>query len=299
MDVKGKLEVVEAHLEQRFKRSQKHEEESTRKEACNYQLGKNTATTMDKLERLRSKIGASLSKKENEKTGAAKDILDKWLLRDFLEKSKEKGRLNELEYKEIWKQMNKDEYDWTKCKKTIKEEMIDKEKEQKEENDTKYGEYEEEKCSDEESNETNWVNNRGNSRPFNRNNSRNRDQDYKGRNSAGFKGNRNNSGYRQGRSKDRYRGKPGQYKTKYYNREDKKYYNDKGFTNRSKSRERSTSRNRVRHFTPNGGRYRKVSKGDRVYDQSRSRSRDYKQEVLKAACGTLVKALNINKSSID
>ena len=147
-----------------------------------------------------------------------------------------------------------------RCKKTVKDEMIDKEKEQKEENDTKYGEYEEEKCSDEESNETNWVNNR-------RNNSKNRDQDYKGR-SAGFNGNRSNSGYRQGRSKDRYSRKPGNYKTKYYNREDKKYYNDKGFNNRSKSRERSTSRNRVRHFTPNGGRYRKVSKGNRVYDQS-------------------------------
>ena len=50
----------------------------------------------------------------------------------------------------------------------------------------------------------------------------------------------------------------------------------------------------MRHLTPNGGRYRKVSKGNRVYDQSRSRSRDYKQEVLKAACGTLVKALNNN-----
>ena len=48
--------------------------------------------------------------------------------------------------------MSKDEYDWTKCKKTIRTEMIDKEKETREENDTKYGEYEEEKCSDEETN---------------------------------------------------------------------------------------------------------------------------------------------------
>ena len=61
-------------------------------------------------------------------------------MRDFLEKSKEKGRVNEVEYKEIWKQMSKDEYDWKKCKQTIRNEMIDKEKEKREENDTKYGE---------------------------------------------------------------------------------------------------------------------------------------------------------------
>ena len=80
MDVKGSLKTVEAYLEQRFKRSQKHEEESTRREVFNFQLGKNTAQMMDKLERLRGKIGASLCKKENEKAGAAKDTLDKWLL---------------------------------------------------------------------------------------------------------------------------------------------------------------------------------------------------------------------------
>ena len=90
MDVKGDLKLVEEYLKQRFKRSQKYEEESTKKEVFNFQLGKNTAQTMDKLERLRSKIGASLCKKESEKAGAAKDTLDKWLLRDFLEKSKEK-----------------------------------------------------------------------------------------------------------------------------------------------------------------------------------------------------------------
>ena len=66
MDVKGKLGLVEEHLKQRFKKLQKHEEESTRKEACNFQLGKDTATTMDKLEKLRSKIGAILFKKEDE-----------------------------------------------------------------------------------------------------------------------------------------------------------------------------------------------------------------------------------------
>ena len=86
---------------------------------------------MDKLERVRSKIGASLCKKDSveEKKKAPIDGLDKWLLRDFLEKSKEKGRVNEFDYNEIWKKMSKDEYDWEKCKQTIREVMIDKEKE--------------------------------------------------------------------------------------------------------------------------------------------------------------------------
>ena len=36
-----------------------------------------------------------------EKAKAPIDGLDKWLLRDFLEKSREKGRVNEFDYNEI------------------------------------------------------------------------------------------------------------------------------------------------------------------------------------------------------
>ena len=99
MHVKETLDKVDEHLKQRFQKSAKSEEESVRKEAYNFQLGKDTAITLDKLERLRSKIGASLCKKDSatEKTKAPIDGIDKWLLRDFLEKSRGKGRVNEYE----------------------------------------------------------------------------------------------------------------------------------------------------------------------------------------------------------
>ena len=51
----------------------------------------------------------------------------------------------------------------------------------------------------------------------------------------------------------------------------------------------------MRHFSQNGGRYRKVDKHNRVYDRSRSRSKNYKQdrqEILKTTCETLVKELS-------
>ena len=67
----------------------------------------------------------------------------------------------------MWKQMSTDEYDWEKCKKKIREVMVCKEREKREENDTKYGEYLEDKDSEEESNETNWMHTNGNNRSFN------------------------------------------------------------------------------------------------------------------------------------
>lgn len=95
----GNLDKVEEKIKERFKRSDIKEEEEVRKEFCNIKLGANTSDTLDMMEILRTKIKRSLCKKKTGDVG--EDLLDCWLWRDFIKKSKEAGRLTKYEFSEL------------------------------------------------------------------------------------------------------------------------------------------------------------------------------------------------------
>ena len=135
-EVKAEWKLMIEKLEDRYGVSQKTKDSVARKELYNFEYTGKCTDIVDRIERLRKKVHASITCNSKAKN-VEKYVLDKLILQDFLEKMKDLNRINSDDYRRMDVDFEKKEYDWDQCRKVIRTEIIEKEKGEKE-NDTHY-----------------------------------------------------------------------------------------------------------------------------------------------------------------
>ena len=87
-------------LEDRYGVSQNTKDDIARKELYNFEYTGKCTDIIDKIDRLRKKVHASITV-DSVASKAEKNILDKFILQDFLQKMKDLNRLNSDEHRRL------------------------------------------------------------------------------------------------------------------------------------------------------------------------------------------------------
>lgn len=97
-EVKNSVKSIMEKLEDRYRVSQNTKDNIARKEWYNFEYTGKCTDIVDKIERLRKIVHASIT---CDSKNAEKNILDKFILQDILEKMKDLNRLNSDEHRRL------------------------------------------------------------------------------------------------------------------------------------------------------------------------------------------------------